>query len=213
MTSQMQSNITELVVCLDRSGSMASTKESAQRGFDGFILEQKAQPGECFVSLYQFDDIYESVYVGKAIGAVPNLSLVPRGWTALFDAMARTIQNALTNIKDVSRKVVIIFITDGGENSSREFKATNVSQLVSQARERGWQILFIGSDEAAIAAARNAGVPQSAILYSANNTVGTESAYGSASSNLRSFRSGASATMDWSAEDRKKQDEARKGDA
>lgn len=216
MTSQMQDvntdkGVTELVVCLDRSGSMSSTKEAAEAGFNSFIAEQKMQPGECYVSLYQFDDIYEGVYVGKAVSTVPALVLAPRGMTALYDAMGRTLWNALHSIKDATRKVVIMFITDGGENSSKEYHAASVKPMVAQARERGWQILFIGSDEASIQAARNAGIPQSSSLFSANNVQGAARSYASASSNLRNYRGGQSQTMDWTDKDREQQEEARKG--
>src|SRR5262245_2857992 len=81
----------EIVVLLDRSGSMQSIAKDMEGGFDHFIKEQKLVPGDCKVSLYQFDTDYEAVYVGKPLAEVPRCELKARGSTALNDAFGRTI--------------------------------------------------------------------------------------------------------------------------
>jgi hypothetical protein len=55
-------NLTHLYFLLDRSGSMNSIVEDTVGGFDAFIAEQRETPGECRVTLAQFDDAYEEVY-------------------------------------------------------------------------------------------------------------------------------------------------------
>ena len=55
-------NRTHLAFLLDRSGSMQSIKTDTEGGFDAFIAEQREQPGECTVTLAQFDTDYEVTY-------------------------------------------------------------------------------------------------------------------------------------------------------
>ena len=84
-------DVTLLVMLLDRSGSMHRIRAEVEEGFDAFIADQRDDGGRCTVSLYQFDSGFEPVYVGVPIGDVPPLSIRPRGNTALYDAIGRTI--------------------------------------------------------------------------------------------------------------------------
>ncbi|HEX6056861.1 MAG TPA: VWA domain-containing protein, partial [Intrasporangium sp.] len=56
------SNLTHIAFLLDRSGSMQSIKDDTEGGFNAFIAEQRKEPGECRVTLAQFDNEYEEVY-------------------------------------------------------------------------------------------------------------------------------------------------------
>src|SRR6267142_5604320 len=120
----MKPGLTEIVVVLDRSGSMASRWEETISGFNAFVESQQQGPGEARLTLIQFDDQYEPNYEGKAVGEVPRLtqeSYVPRGYTALHDAMGRTIIGVgarLAAEAEVRRpeKVLVQSITDGYEN-------------------------------------------------------------------------------------------------
>ena len=76
-------NLTHLYFLLDRSGSMQSIVEDTVGGFDAFIAEQRKTPGQCRVTLAQFDDAYEEVYANRPIAEVPPLAMQPRGTTAL----------------------------------------------------------------------------------------------------------------------------------
>ncbi len=67
---------------------MNSIVEDTVGGFDAFIAEQRTTPGECRVTLAQFDDHYEEVYADRPIADVPSLVLQPRGTTALLDSVA-----------------------------------------------------------------------------------------------------------------------------
>ena len=65
-------DLTHLYFLLDRSGSMNSIVEDTVGGFDAFIAEQRKTPGECRVTLAQFDDAYEEVYADRPIADVPS---------------------------------------------------------------------------------------------------------------------------------------------
>ena len=79
---------------LDRSGSMMSLKDDMEGGLWATITEQHRQPGRCRVSLYQFDDVWEPVWEAKTpSGAISadDCRLVPRGSTALHDAVVKSL--------------------------------------------------------------------------------------------------------------------------
>jgi len=169
-------NSTEIVFVLDRSGSMQSIAEDMRGGFDSFITEQKKLPGECRVTLTQFDNEYEIVYAGKPLAEVPKLALIPRGDTALYDAIGRTIvatgeRLAAMNENDRPSKVIFVVITDGFENASTEYHAGLIHAMITEQRYKySWEFAFLGADQNAIGVAKDLGVhPGNAVSYRGNS--------------------------------------------
>lgn len=157
-------NLTHLYFLLDRSGSMQSIKDDTEGGFDAFIAEQRSQPGECRVTLAQFDDQYEEVYRDVPVADVPPLSLSPRGSTALLDSIGRLLGEAgarLAALPEHERPGVVIvgIMTDGHENSSRELTHAQVKALIErQTSEYAWQFIYMGADQDAIEVGSSIGV-------------------------------------------------------
>jgi uncharacterized protein YegL len=87
----MRTDLTDITMVIDRSGSMESIRTDAEGGINTFIDSQKSEPGEALLTLVQFDTEYEFIHKGAAIGSVPKFKLVPRGSTALLDAVGRAI--------------------------------------------------------------------------------------------------------------------------
>lgn len=114
---------TDVTVILDRSGSMESIATDVIGSFNVFLATQQRLPGECRLSLVQFDDEYEVVYAGVPIGEAPRMTdrtFVPRGMTALLDAIGRTIDatgRRLAALPEAERPgtVLVAIITDGLE--------------------------------------------------------------------------------------------------
>ena len=132
-----RSDLTHLYFLLDRSGSMQSIKTDTEGGFAAFIEEQRRAPGECRVTLAQFDNDYEVVYADRPLADVPPLDLQPRGSTALLDAMGRTISDAgtaLAALRESERPgtVIVAIMTDGMENASHEWTHPAIKALVTQ---------------------------------------------------------------------------------
>jgi hypothetical protein len=166
-------NLTHIYFLLDRSGSMESIRTDTEGGFNAFIREQQQTPGECRVTLAQFDDHYEEVYLDRPVGEVPPLQLQPRGMTALLDSIGRLIGDAgarLAALPEDSRpgSVIIGIMTDGHENSSRELTHAQVKAMIErQTKEYGWQFLYMGADQDAIEVGASIGVPKEhAMTYS-----------------------------------------------
>jgi len=179
----MKQGLTEIVVVLDRSG-----------WFDTFIAEQRKLPGEARVTLTQFDTRYDIVYEGKTLAEVPPLVLEPRDMTALHDAVGRTIEatgRRLAALPDEERpeRVLVVVITDGGENASTDFTGARVAEMVKHQTEKySWQFVYIGANQDAIAnaAAMNINVASN---FQAN-AAGTSDMFGGVTRGVTSYRSG-----------------------
>jgi uncharacterized protein YegL len=158
-------DLTDITMILDRSGSMMSIKEDTEGGFNAFIEEQRGVPGEARVSLVQFDDEYEEVYSSVLVGSVPPVELQPRGSTALLDAVGKTVvatgeRLAGMDEEDRPGHVVVVILTDGRENASREWSREKVSGLLQEQQERyAWTFVFLGSNQDAIKTGAGMGVP------------------------------------------------------
>lgn len=157
-------DLTHIYFLLDRSGSMQSIKSDTEGGFAAFVDEQRRQPGECRVTLAQFDNHYDVVYADRPIADVPALELQPRGSTALLDAMGRLVTDTgerLAALPEDQRPgtVIVAIMTDGYENASREWTHPAIKALVEQQTTQwGWQFLYMGADQDAIEVGRHIGV-------------------------------------------------------
>jgi len=88
----MNTDLTDITLVVDRSGSMDQIKDDAEGGINTLITEQAKQPGDAFLTLVQFDTEYEFIHRGVPIRQVPKYRLVPRGSTALLDAGAPSMK-------------------------------------------------------------------------------------------------------------------------
>lgn len=147
----MNKNLTELVLVVDRSGSMMSCKNDAQGGINAFIEKQKNEPGEANLTLVQFDGLYEFVENGTPIKNVKPYDLQPRGNTALLDAVGRAISEtgsrlAAMNEADRPGLVIVVIVTDGQENASKEYKNDQIKEMIKTQQEKyNWQFIFLGA--------------------------------------------------------------------
>lgn len=186
---------TEILVITDRSGSMSNIAPDVIGGFNRFLKDQKAQPGEALITYTQFDTNYEVVYTARPISEAPDLNhstFVPRGGTALFDAIGRTLNEQGERIarEKWAELVVVCIITDGEENSSREFTRERIQEMVKHAEANGWQFLFLAANQDAFTAAQSFG---STAKYAGNfqtNSAGVAMAYTATSATLSAMRSG-----------------------
>lgn len=190
-------NSTNITIILDRSGSMESCKNDMQGGLRSFIDEQKKTATEypTVVNFVQFDSEYEQVFMNRKLEEIVtnDIELVPRGMTALNDAIGRTINSVgqtLRSMKEEDRpsKVIFMIVTDGLENSSYEFTSEQVREMVKHQKDKySWEFMFLGADIDAIATANVFGI-------SANNAaqydkVSAPKMFGNLSGKLGAIRS------------------------
>ena len=179
--SKKQTNARILFI-LDRSGSMQSIKAETIGGFNAFLASQKAIPGEAKVSLVQFDHEYLVVHNDVPIENVPDLNartFEPRGYTALYDAIGRTISR-FKDDNPKNMKTIVAILTDGQENSSHEYTYSTVKDLISQVEaEHCWDVLFIGANMDAVSVATSMGIKASNSMTMDYTKIGTMDAMNS----------------------------------
>ncbi len=160
----MRNDLTDITLVVDRSGSMREIQSDAEGGVNAFIEKQAAEPGEALLTLLQFDTEYEFVHKGVPIGQVPKYELAPRGMTALLDAVGRAINETgerLAKMPEPDRPGLVIFVimTDGLENSSREFTKSQIKEMIQEQQSKyNWHFTFLGADQDAFAEARVIGI-------------------------------------------------------
>lgn len=211
----IKEDYTHIHILLDRTGSMEIIRDDTIGGFNTFLKEQKTLPGKATLSLIQFDsrDPYEKIYDFKPITEVPELTketYIPRATTPLLDALGRTINDVESQIKAINseerpERVVVVVITDGQENASREFKKDQIEKMIKEKQNNDkWQFVFLSADLNSIDDAFAIGfVPQSTMTFDANEK-GVTNMYISVSNSVANYRAGAT-TVTFSDEDRKKQ--------
>ncbi len=213
----MKPNYTDINIVLDRSGSMQSIKADTIGGFNAFLDQQKETPGDATITLAQFDNVYEVVYRAIPLQKAPDLNdktFVPRASTALLDAIGRTINETgvrLANMQECDRPshVIFVILTDGEENSSREFTAQHINQLIRHQRETyKWEFVFLGANQDAITTANELGMSAGQAITYAASPQGTKAAFKSMSRNLSRFRGGDVDALVFSDEDRQEQVDA-----
>lgn len=193
----MKKDFTDVTVVLDRSGSMQSCLLDAQGGLNAFVDTQKQQPGECSYTLVEFDTTYHFVHRGVPIKDVPEYKLVPRGNTALLDAVGRAINETGERLDKLPEHekpslVVFVIVTDGAENASKEFTRSQVREMIErQQNTYNWQFTFLGANHNAFREATSLGISASAVAqYSTENSA---MAFAGASSNVSRMRSASAA--------------------
>lgn len=176
---------TEIICIIDRSGSMYARATDAIGGFNAFVAEQQRSVPDASLTTVLFDTSWEELYNTMPIAMVPNLTekeYQPGGTTALLDAVGTTIDRMGRRFSERTvppEKVIVAIITDGEENSSREYTAAQVRQRVEhQTNNYGWEFIYLGANQDAWAVAASYGIdPGSTYSWDNSTSAGTVSAY------------------------------------
>jgi len=173
-------------VILDKSGSMSTKVQDVIGGFNLYLDELGKEPAVDYgFSLTLFDTVVEMRYKAVTLANVAKLddaSYRPSGNTALLDAIGNTVQTASTDGFD---KTIAVIMTDGEENSSREWTLQAIRELIKSKEAAGnWTFVFLGANPDAFAQGARLGVPMAnAVRYDPANYRGVYAAL-SRSTNL-----------------------------
>lgn len=193
-------NKTLIAFLIDRSGSMQSIKEDTEGGYAAFLGEQldALKEGETVeVTLAQFDQEYEVVFSNEDLRKLPKYHLVPRGSTALVDSLFRLVQQvgedlAKRSEEDRPGKVIIVTLTDGQENASREITVDALKKKIEeQKHDYQWDFLFLGANIDAVSVGAQYGFSADASMTYGANSAGVTSSFRAASRMSTALRSGA----------------------
>ena len=175
-------------------------------GFNQFLKEQRALRGDAVLTLVQFSTDYQAHYTAMKLQDVRDLgpdTYVPDGMsTRYLDAMARVINETgrrLAKLPEADRpnKVMVVTMTDGLENDSREFSTVSGGKgkikgmIEHQEGKYAWKFVFLGADMDAVGEATSIGTQAGRSMTFAKSGDGVQAAFCSLSSMTQSFRSAA----------------------
>ena len=193
----MKKNLTELVFILDRSGSMSGLESDTIGGYNSMLEQQRKLKGECVITTVLFDNCYELLHVRidiRAVAPITEKEYFVGGSTALLDAIGKTIHKIDTAQKNTSdayraEKVMFVIITDGYENSSREYSSQKVKSMIEHKKEKyGWEFIFLGANIDAVETAGRFGINADRAVDYVPDGEGTELNFRMMSETVATFR-------------------------
>ncbi len=202
----MNNEKTELVFILDRSGSMGGLESDTIGGYNSVLNKQRDLPGQAIVTTVLFDDKIEFLHDRiplEGVRPITNREYFVRGSTALLDAIGMAMQKIInvqrhTVEEEQAGKVMFVIITDGYENSSREFDASRIRKMIEYQKEKyHWEFLFIGANIDAIKTASDFGISPDRAQNYYSDKQGTNAVFSSVSQAARSMRKNGSVGAGW----------------
>lgn len=191
-------DLTEIICVIDKSGSMASLKNDTIGGFNAFLEEQKKLGDDATMTVVLFDTAMRTVFDGTPIKDVQpfdDKTYMPGGGTALCDAVGTTIDKVCERIAHTDQdkapdKVICMIITDGEENSSKEYIGEGrIQEMISNQKDKyGWEFMFLAANQDAMLSAQKMNIDASRSYNYAANVKGTNTAYAAMSVGARSLR-------------------------
>jgi uncharacterized protein YegL len=202
----MNKELTEIVVVLDKSGSMGSIRQDTIGGFNTMLADQqKETSGKALLTLVTFNTYVQTVINGKDVNEVEPLtekSYAPNGGTSLLDAIGKTIDSLEARYEDaqpedVPAKVLFIIITDGEENASKEYNKSRIQKMIKhQTTRHGYDFIFLGANLDSVGEGAGLGVSSGQSRNFSASTRGISDTYGVLSKTTSMYRSGEYAVAD-----------------
>jgi hypothetical protein len=140
---------------------MESCIDDTIEGFNTFVESQKEFGGTMTLCLFdhEFNIMYDKVPIDEVVPLTRD-TYVPRGGTALHDAMGQVLK------MNLSDDVMVIILTDGEENSSSKYTAAHVKDLVDT---KPWKFVYLGANQDAVLTAQGLGI-QTSMEYDTSKT-------------------------------------------
>lgn len=163
-------NSSEIICVVDRSGSMSPVWNDTIGGLHKFVQKQRELPGDAKITITFFDTEYDIPFNGVDVRSDVFDSkscfdaFSPRGWTALYDAIGKTmieVGNRLNKTPENERpdKVVMCIVTDGGENASKEFHGDKIKEMIQHQTDKyQWDFVYLGANQDAFQVGGSIGI-------------------------------------------------------
>lgn len=179
-----------VTLVLDRSGSMESIRSDVVGGFNSFLDDQKAVPGDCVLTMVQFDsggiDTLRRAEPIAQVHPMEQGDFVPRAMTPLYDAVGRTLAEA--EARQDGRKNLVVIVTDGLENASVEWTRQRVREAIQRLEAQGWTFVYLGANQDAYAEGAGIGVSLDNASGYVADSAGVAATWGNVSSSTRRYR-------------------------
>jgi uncharacterized protein YegL len=154
------------IMVIDRSGSMQPLKADTEGGIRSFVDKQLegVDGDKRTVSFYQFDTTVQRVHDFAKLEAARDYRFTAGGMTALLDAVGTAITEVGAQLRAMPEErrpgyVMALIITDGHENASREYKKSQIKEMIEHQQDKyGWRFTYLGANQDAFAEADSIGI-------------------------------------------------------
>ena len=190
------------LLIVDASQSMTDLTKSTIGGVNEQIdtikqLEKEFPDQKYHMSFMHFNSKVTIEYTNRKaslLESITDKNYRTTGMTALLDAIGVGVTNLNETIKDKiasgDASAVVVIITDGEENNSREYDITKVRSMINELQSTGkWTFTFIGANIDSIKTASSYGINTKNVVSFSGDSVSNTKVYKSMS---RSFASRAS---------------------
>lgn len=196
----------DLVLILDKSGSMYGLEKDTIGGFNSMLDKQRESDLKVRVTTVMFNNNVTTVYERADLKEVKNITekeYTPQGTTALLDAVGNTLSamKALPDIDAKGNKVLVVITTDGKENASKEWSYNKVKKLISELQEKNFEFVFLGANIDAAKTAETIGIKkQNAVKYK-NTSSGVKANFRAVNAMVADYaRTGSMESANWKKE-------------
>ena len=195
----------KVIAIVDRSGSMRGKEEDTIGGLNAsleVLKNDKEENTTIDVSIKLFDHEEIMLIRSKNIDNIIPLTrkdFVPRGQTALLDAIGNTLnwvmENKIMN-PNFYNSCLIYIVTDGLENSSKNYDANTIKNMISNAQEtHNIKIIYLAANQDAILEADKYGISAGQAMNYTESQEHTEMAYRSAANVAKRCRTNGDANF------------------
>jgi len=196
----------DLVLILDKSGSMYGLEKDTIGGFNSMLDKQRESDLDVKVTAVMFNNEVSTIYDRTALGEVKNITekeYTPQGTTSLLDAVGNTLSKmkALPDIEAKGNKVLVVITTDGMENSSKEWTYDKVKKLISELQERNFEFVFLGANIDAAKTAETIGIKKQNAMKYKNTGAGVKANFRAVNAMVADYaRTGSMESQEWKKE-------------
>ena len=144
------------LIILDESGSMLSIENTTIQGFNEIVQTVKGiatqyPEQEHFISFVTFNGLgIKTLHFCEPVEKLEEInaeSYQPGASTPLYDAMGFSLGKLRKELEGkTDYHVLVTILTDGEENSSKEYSGTAIKKLVEELTEKNWTFTYIGTD-------------------------------------------------------------------
>lgn len=175
---------TEIIMLLDKSGSMHNLANDTIGGFNSFIESQKDDTKTTLTTVL-FDSTWRVLHDGIDIYSVEPMTAkdyIPSGNTAMLDAIGETINRVQDRHDELGAEkpdnVLFVITTDGLENVSCKFTKAQIEKMIQhQTKGHGWEFIFLGANMDAVSEATSIGIDATKAVDYGWTAQGTDAVY------------------------------------
>lgn len=218
-TSKPNNGETLISLVLDETGSMMSCYEPTMSSVNDYLGSQQNAPGVAHANLYTFSDqtggyrsmrsfnmmagmkdardsgqdfrpVFENLPIAS-VGFLSRENYKPMGGTNLYDAIGMTIRRVEAQLEPLASvpNVLIVIVTDGGENASREYTLPAIKNMIKEKEGDGWTFIYLGANQDAFAVGSSFGLSKGQTMtYSTDNMSDTMATLSTATTSYRGMR-------------------------